>query len=401
MNVKKTVGLVVLLALGAAAGWRVYLKIVEQRGVGRGGGARVVPVAIAPAGRETVRAELEFTGAILPRSRFVVAPKVPGRLERLNVNIGDSVRNGDLIAVLDGEEYAQQSAQARAEMDVNKAQLIEAQSALTVAERDAERVRELHAQRIASESELDEIEARARAARAKAQVAEAQIQRADAALKAAEVRLSYTRIHVSWEGGGGTRLVGERFCDEGAMLRANDPLVSIVDTESVLAVIYVIERDFPDIIPGQAATLLTDAYPGRTFEAKVARRAPVLDEASRHARVEIEAANPEGLLAPGMFARVVIEFEERADALTVPVAALTRRNGDHGVFLADTNSMTCSFVPVKTGILSGGLAEILSPGLDGALVVTLGHHLLEDGAAISLPTAGGGEEPGRSGGGNR
>jgi len=381
---KKLFAVLAVLAVLALIGWRIYRKVTEEEGTQRRRGIRAVAVVVKPVRRENIRDVAEFTGTLLPKSRFVVAPKVQGRLEKLLVNIGDSVKNNDPIAILDSDEYEQQMAQARAELEVSKANLAECRSALDIAEREFKRAKELREQKVASEAELDEASALYRAAQAKRQVAEAQIRQKEAALRTAEVRLSYTRIHAAWENGDAPRLVAERFVDEGAMLKANDPVVSIVDLSSVIAVIHVIERDFPEIRIGQEATLTTDAYEGKEFAGRIVRRSPVIKEESRQARVEIEMPNPAGLLAPGMFVRARIQFGEHPDAVVVPAAAVVRRNGDQGVFLADTGEMKCRFVAVRLGIVNGNSAEVLEPKLDG-MVITLGHHLLEDGASISLP----------------
>jgi RND family efflux transporter MFP subunit len=374
-----------LLAAGLGVlGWRIYIKLSEKQESGWARERRPLPVEVSPVSRCTVRDAAEFTGTLLPNSEFMIAPKVPGRLEKLLVDIGDPVRSGDLIAVLDGDEYAQQVAQASAELEVSRANLAESKSALDVAAREYERAKELREQKIASEADLDEAEARYRAAQAKYEVAEAQIKQNEAALGAAQVRLSYTRIHAFWENNGESRAVSERFVHEGTMLRANEPIVSIVDLRSVIAVINVIERDFPEIRIGQIATVTTDAYENRQFTGRVVRRAPVLREESRQARVEIEIPNPEDLLAPGMFVRAYIQFGEHQDALVVPFAALVRRNGRQGVFLVDTDAMKVQFVPVEVGIVEGDLVEIVEPQLEG-MVVTLGQHLLEDGASVVLP----------------
>jgi RND family efflux transporter MFP subunit len=306
---------------------------------------------------------------------------VPGRLEKLLVNIGDKVNNGDLIALLDSEEYAQQVAAARAELEVSQANLADSKSALDIAQRDYERSKELLQQKIASPTQLDQALAEYNAAKAKLEVAEAQIKQRQAALRTAEVRLSYTRIHASWDDQSSQRIVAERFVDEGSMLRANDPVVSIVDISTVKAIINVVEEDFPDIRVGQETTITTDAYGDRKFTGKVARRAPVLEEESRQARVEVEIPNPDRLLAPGMFVRATIQFDIHDDVTVVPGSALVRRNGDRGVFLADLENNSAKFIPVQTGIVDGEWVEIVEPELEGQ-VVTLGQHLLEDGASI-------------------
>ena len=307
-----------------------------------------------------------------------------GRLEKLLVNIGDRVKRGQLIAVLDDEEYAQQVEQARAELEVTKANLIEKRSSLDVSRREFKRAQALRQKKIASESELDAAQAQYKAQDAKYKVALAQVTQKEAALKAAQVRLSYTQIKASWEDGGETRVAGEKFVDEGAMLKANAPIVSILDIHSLTAVIHVIERDYSKVRVGQKVVVTTDAFPGSTFTGKIVRIAPLLKETSRQARVEIEVPNRDRLLKPGMFIRAHIEFARHDNTTVVPVAALTKRNNQQGVFLVDTQNMKAHFIPVTLGIVNGKSAEVVKPTLSGS-IVTLGHHLLEDGSAITLP----------------
>ena len=168
------------------------------------------------------------------------------------------------------------------------------------------------------------------------------------------------------------------------MLGANAPMVSVIDIETLVAVIHVIERDYPKIRPGLKAAIFTDAFPGREFSGKVIRIAPLLKEKSREARVEIEIRNSDRLLKPGMFVRAQIQFDEQKDATVVPIKAIIKRNGSQGVFVADLEQKRARFVQVTLGIVNGDMAEVLRPPISGSVVV-LGHHLLEDGGSILLP----------------
>ena len=385
---KKALAIVVVLGVVGLFGWQVYRKVATSaRDPGGRPPQAAVAVEVAPVRKTTIRDVRQLTGSLLARSQFIVAPKVPGRLERLFVNIGDSVQTDQLIAVLDGEEYAQQVAQAAAELEVAKANVAECNSSLDVARREFERAMALREKKIASESELDEAEARYKACDAKHKVALAQVEQQKASLEAAKVRLGYTQIRASWENGNEVRVIGERFVDEGAMLRANDPIVSVLDVNSLTAVIHVIEEDYPKMRIGQAVVATTDAYPGREFAGTVVRVAPLLKETSRQARVEVEMPNPELLLKPGMFVTARIELDRHDGATVVPFSALARRNGQQGVFLLERQDMKGRFVPVETGIVTAELAEITQPALEGH-VVTLGHHLLEDGSPVILPGTG-------------
>ncbi|MBU2497499.1 MAG: efflux RND transporter periplasmic adaptor subunit, partial [Proteobacteria bacterium] len=367
---------VVLLLVFALIGWQVYLRIVAyQKPKTMNRQTPPVAVEVKPVQKTMVREMGLFTGSLYPRAQFIVAPKIAGRLEKLLVKIGDPVKRDQVIAVLEDDEYLQQVEQARAELDVARANLEESKSSLETGGRELERAKVLRQKKIASESELDAAEAQFSAQSAKQKVAVAQVEQKEAALKGAQVRLSYTQIRASWREGDRNRVVGERFVDEGSMLAPNSSIVSILDIDTLIAVIHIIERDYSKVRIGQEGTMETDAFPGKAFSGKVVRIAPLLKETSREARVEMEVPNPQGLLKPGMFIRVQIEFAAKKEATVVPIGALTKRNSKEGIFLADPQERKAHFVPVTLGIMNKEWAEIVNPAISG-LVVTVGHHLL-------------------------
>jgi RND family efflux transporter MFP subunit len=382
----------ILIVLAAAvlifAGW--YLSGTNRSGGGPGGPRRpeaAVAVELAPVEQADISEIGDYTGSLYPRSEFVLAPKVAGRLEKIMVHIGDVVRDGDLVAVLDDEEYQQQVRQAKAELEVARASLQEVRSTLENARREFERTEELRRKKIASESQRDAAESEYATQQAKMKVAQAQVAQKEAAFNIANLRLLYTRIRMP-ENSGTQRVVGERFVDEGALLAPNTPIVSILDIGRLIAVIHVIEKDYFKLKPGQQAMITTDALPGKSFEGQVERIAPLLKEKSREARVEVAIDNPGMTLKPGMFIRLQILYAVHEAATAVPVAALVKRDDVQGVFQVDGAPGKARFVPVTVGIVQGARAEILEPVLKGE-VVTLGNHLLEKGTAVLIPGASG------------
>jgi RND family efflux transporter MFP subunit len=287
--------------------------------------------------------------------------------------------------VLEDEEYQQQVIQAEADLRVTRANLEEAKSSLEIAKRDLERARTLHQKGIQSDSQLDAVMAQHDAQDSRYKVAGAQLANKEAALEGSKVRLSYTRIKASWEKGSDIRYVGERFVNEGAMLSPNTPLLSIIELQPITAVIYVTDKDYFLLKAEQKVTITSSAFSGKTFTGRVVRMAPLLKETSRQARVEIEIQNPEGLLKPGMFINTQIEFARREETTVIPLSALVNRNGQQGIFLADIENKKAYFKPVKVGVVEGERVEILEPSSISGYVVTLGHHLLEDGTTIILP----------------
>lgn len=381
---KKFIFLLVVLAIVAAAGWQAYRQISAASSSGPGRTAAAVAVETHQIRKGVIKDIGIFTGSLEPKSQFVVAPKVTGWLKKLLVNVGDTVTQNQVIAILDDAEFTQQVDQARAELQVAKANAENGQNDLDLAQREYERAKALREKQIASASELDESEAALNSCATSLKVAQAQVAQKESALKAAELRLSYTKVQAFWEEGDQTRVVGERFVDEGALLSVNQPIVSILENKPLIAVVYIVERDYPKVKVGQSAIITTDAYPDKIFTGNIARIAPLLRETSRQARAEIEIPNSEQLLKPGMFIRARIEFASHENATLVPLAAIVRRNGQQGVFIADTENLKARFTPVTVGIANNELAEIVEPDISGS-VITMGNHLLEDGSEITLP----------------
>jgi len=366
--------------------WQVIARLSSSSNPANQTGMAVpVAVEVQPVQKLTIQDTAIITGTLTPKSQFVIAPKISGRLEKLYVNIGDRVQRGQLLAALDDEEYAQQAAQAEADLQVARANLEESQSSLRIAERELKRIQSLHQKGIAADSELDNAKAQFAAQEAKNKVAVAQLDHKKAALKAAQVRLSYTKIKASWENGNSSRFVGERFVDEGSMLMANTPILSIIQIHPLTAVIYVTDKDYFLIQKGQKAIISSKAFPSKTFKGKIVRIAPLLKETSREARIEIELPNPDEILKPGMFISVEIIFDTHPEATVIPVSAIAKRNNHQGIFIADFEKKIARFILVKFGIFSGDYAEIIDPPSLSGYIVTLGHHLLEDGSPITLP----------------
>ncbi|MDH4257572.1 MAG: biotin/lipoyl-binding protein, partial [Candidatus Aminicenantes bacterium] len=142
-------GKIILIAVAAVivglVGWQVYQKAFKSsQGPGVRNQAAPVAVEITAVEKATIRDYGNFTGTLVPKSQFIIAPKISGRLEKLMVNIGDRVTRNQLIAELDNEEYSQQVRQAEADLQVVQANLEESLSSLNMAQRELERTQELH-----------------------------------------------------------------------------------------------------------------------------------------------------------------------------------------------------------------------------------------------------------------
>jgi RND family efflux transporter MFP subunit len=342
------------------------------------------PVEVAPVTVGTIRDERALFGSLAARSQFVAAAKVSGRLASLEARVGDAMERGQIVARLDDEELREAVEGARSALTVARARLAEAQSSVQYADREHQRAQELSGQSIASQSSLDAAKLELQIKQAQVSVMAAEVAQAEAALRAAEIRRSYAEVRAAWTEGDSKRVVGERFADEGDLLAPNDPIVSVLDIDALIAVVFVTEKDYPRLHLGQTAILRADPFPDREWLGEIARIAPMFRESSRQARLEIRVPNADWTLKPGMFIRASILLEERHNANIIPRDALAKRREGQGVFLVSDDKSTARFVPVKTGIIEGERVEIVEPANLSGLVVTLGQNLLDDGSAILI-----------------
>ena len=375
---------VILLGAAAGLGWAIFNQLQQQSRPGkRSKVSRPAPVEVARIQRGPIVLRRIFNGELEAVAEFVVAPKISGRVKRVFVNIADTVKRGRVVAELDNAEYVQAVAQARADLLVAKANLAKTKSALEIANREFKRTESLLKRGIASDSELDAAKQDQLAKQAQLDVAKAQLTKAQSALKTANIRLGYTKVTAGWTGGAKHRIVAARYLDEGQTVAANTPMLLIVELHPIIGVIFVTEKDYAHLKPGQLVSLTTDAYPGEQFTGRIARIAPVFRKTTRQARVEMTIENPQHRLKPGMFIRATVVMERVSEATIVPEQALTTRDDKTGVFVVSEDGRTVAWREVKPGIREGRRVQLIGKGLSGR-VVTLGQQLVNDGSAITI-----------------
>ncbi len=377
---KKQIFIIIGALFLAVLLWRIVMLITKGSSQATNRSGRP-PVAVEV---DSVRygpiQEVEtFVGSVTPIYQYILAPKVSGRVIQIKKRIGDWVKRGEVVARIDDSEYQQAVREAEANLKIAQATLREATSQFALAKQDLERVQSLQEKGIASSSELDAAQTNFTAQKSRLELATAQVDQRDAALKSANIRLGYTAL-VATEPG----FIGERYVDVGSLLAPNAPVVSIIGIDTVIVQTTVIERIYGRVQIGQPAEVQVDAYPSRIFVGKVARIAPLLQEASRVAKMEVEVVNDSLLLKPGMFTRVRVVLAMKDTAQLVPSQALVNRAGQNVVFVVPYNATVAKQELVQIGISAPEKIEIVAPKING-LVVTLGQHLLEDGSPVILP----------------
>ena len=345
----------------------------------RGRRNRTVAVEVAKVKIGDVEEKLSYVGSLLPDASVTVAPKISGRVEQVLVEVGDRVKEGQVLAVMDKEELTEELNEALASLKVYEATLIGKEAELQDQKRKLDRSKILLERTLIAREQVDTLETQVLSANAQVELTKAHMAQMKARLDNARIRLKSTEVISPFAG-----FVSKRFIDRGAQVNANTPMVSIVDISSVKVTVAVVEGDYRKILPGQVAAVTADAYPGRRFQGRVARMAPVLDQETRTGEVEIELPNPEADLKPGMFARAEIVAQRRSGVLLVPKGAQVKTQEGYGVYKILGDGDRVGLVTIKPGLGQNGWVEVQGKLNEGDRIVTLGSNLLRDGQRVRI-----------------
>ena len=295
-----------------------------------GGGARMpMTVEVASVKRGDMTESMAVVGNLIGAATVEAVPKVSGRLEEVYVRLGDRVSRGQRLAKVEDMEIEQQVKQAKASFDVSSATIRQREADLKLAQTNLDRSRSLFERQLIPKQTFDDTDARYQAALAALDLARAQYAQAQARLDELNINLDNTVITSSVSG-----FVGKRALDPGAWVTPNSSFISVVDIGVVRMVANIVEKDLRRIAPGAKAEVQVDAFPGETFDGRIAHVAPILDPATRTRRSKSRSTTPTSGWKPGMYARVDFVVEHKANTLVIPANAVVDMGGKKGVFIS-------------------------------------------------------------------
>jgi RND family efflux transporter MFP subunit len=314
-------------------------------------------VAVARVGREDLFNEITIPAEFRPYLKVELHAKVSGYVDKINVDIGDQVKAGQLLAKLEVPELKDElnratAAQKRAEADYKDAHLVYTRI-LSV---------EKEHPNLVAQQELD-------AAEAKDATTDAAIAGAKAEAERCQTLLAYTRITAPFDG-----VITHRYADPGSLIQAGTtsdtqsmPLVCLSDN-------YRLRLDFPvsvayvkDVHLGDQVEVRVESLKGKPFTGTISRSTQKVDEATRTMLTEIEVSNPKLELVPGMYATVVLKVERRPQALTIPIEAISS-DKKTSVYMVN-NEQEIEERPVTLGLETPGKYEVVDGLKEGDLVV--------------------------------
>ncbi|MFN7977068.1 MAG: efflux RND transporter periplasmic adaptor subunit [Vicinamibacterales bacterium] len=336
--------------------------------------APVVDVAAVKAQAGTIEAALELSGNLTPQARVGVKPRVPGAIEKLLVDIGTPVREGQTIATIDRREIDAQADAAAAAVAVAKAGVDAADAALGNATTELERARNLFDKGALPRQRLDAADTASKAAAAQRELARASLAQAEAAQRRAREVQRDTTLTAPVSGH-----VVERNYDPGAM-PGDAPVVVIADLRTLKLEAGVSELDAGRLKLGMPADVVVQARSGEHYKGQLAAMAPEVNERNRHFKVEIRVPNADAVLLSGMYATARIVTASATEGVIIPREAVTTRAGKR-VALVVTGD-TVKAVDVTEGLTDGQRVQIVAGLKAGDLVVADARRQFADGARV-------------------
>jgi RND family efflux transporter MFP subunit len=335
---------------------------------------RIVIYALARLAAPKV--ELPLPGTVEAFQQASIYARTNGYVKRWLVDIGDLVREGDLLAELDTPEVDQQLSQAKATAE-------EAKAAVEIAQTAADRWNAMVAAHAVSQEEADEKNATLSEAKATLNADQANVGQLAALENFKHIRapftgtITYRNIEVG-------NLVSAP-TGSNSTATGSTELYRIAQTDPLRLYVDVPEANTRSIQPGVEADLHVAAYPDRIFHGEIDRSAGALDTTSRTLRTEIRVANPDGALLPGAFAEVRLELVDSAPAILIPANTLIVNSAGTQVALIENidGQDKIHFLPVKVGRDFGTEVEILQDLKDGDRLVTNPAADLNEGAVVT------------------
>lgn len=367
--------LAMLAALGAAAWF--------SRGL-LGGNEANAGLNFATVQRGVLEDVVTATGTLQPRDYVDVGAQVSGLLERIHVEVGDEVASGQLLAEIDPRVLSSRVEATRAQLRAQRAQLLERQANLELAQSQARRQRNLMAEDATTRESLQNAEASLRAASAQIEALQAQIEQTEASLRADEANLEYTRIVAPMDG-----TVVSITARQGQTLNANQSaptILRIADLSTMTVETQVSEADVSRLRLGMAVWFTTLGGNGLRWEGKLRRIDPTPTVTNNVVLYNalFDVPNPDRRLMTQMTAQVFFVVARAEDALSVPMAALSGltpargagREGAPPVRKARVQVQTGAARPVEreveVGLTSRVAAQIVSGLSEGDRVVVGG-----------------------------
>ena len=319
-------------------------------------------------------------GSVQPLEETILYARANGYTRRWLVDIGDKVKEGQLLAEIDTPELDQELEQARAQLAQATAAIAQANANRDFSKSTFERYKQLTSQGLASQQDLDQRRAQSLVDDANVGVSQANVAAQEANIRRLTQLKSFARVMAPFEG-----TITQRTIERGALVTSGNatPLFKIAATDPMRVFVQVPQDVAPSVKTGGQAKVTVREYPGKTFDGTISRSAGALDSASRTMNTVVRVANPAGELFAGMYAQVALSLPIPHRVLEVPSTALLNDAKGVRVAIVDGENKV-RLIPIVIERDTGATIEI-SSGLEGSeRIVKIAGADLYDGKAVEV-----------------
>ncbi len=337
---------------------------------------RLQPVEVVSVMSRPFAEEVSVAGTVIPFAEAKISPKVMGRVSAVHADMGQRVKQGDVLMTVDQSDYLTALKQAEANLAVAEANSIQALAGYEKARADYRRIQELFSQGAASRSQLETAGSQLAAAESAYKANQAQIRQLEALLEKARSDYHNTEVRAPFSG-----VVARRYVNIGEMVSQQVTVFNIIQDDPLLVRVNLPESMVARVSPGQQVNIFVAAT-GKTYRGTVRSAAPQADPQTKAfaAEIKLEGAGPE--VRPGMVADLRVRIKEVESALVVPTDALLDEEGGSGIFVVEEG--VARHRKVATGLVGQGYTQVVSGLQPGELVVVRGNHLLVDGMKVRV-----------------
>ncbi len=318
-------------------------------------------------------------GTALPLLEASMYARATGFVKSRLVDIGDRVKEGQLLAVIDAPDIDDQLSQAKANLEQSRANVKLSEANLALAHANLARYQSANKVNAVSPQELDTQVAAEGTASAAVEAAKASVLVNEAAVQRFTDLQKFERIVAPFPG-----VITARQIDPGDLISADSTtreLFHLMRTDTLRVFVNVPQVFASGVKVGQTATVFQRERPARKFAGKVTRTADALDQNSRTLSTEVQVPNPDNLLRPGMYLQVEFNFARPLPPLMIPSAALATRTGAPRVGVVDDNNRV-HYRTVQLGRDYGAEIQVLSGLSAGEKVIVYPGDDLADGTEI-------------------
>jgi len=332
----------------------------------KSGEEKVFNVQVQDAIKKPLKPFIESIGTLNPNEEVTISAEVEGILRSVKVEEGTQVSKGMLLAAIDDSDYGLEV--KRAEAALRQAEATLENTKLEFKRKDA-----LFKEELVTKQQYDDVVTRL-------SLTEAEVERAKASLAIARLKLSKTKITSPL-----ACVVKEKRVSAGDFVKNGTPLFVIIQPNPIKLRFTVPEKDVGRLKMNQEVTLKVDGFPGSEFKGKVNIVFPNVEEKTRTLQAEAIVPNNNGILKPGLFAKVILYTAGERDTIVVPVTALLYEAEKVKIFVIEGDRSKER--EVKLGSKYGELMEIVEGVKEGEKVVAVGQQNLSEGAKVSVQQA--------------